>query len=73
MQFIMFNVTNAEAVIASGEKPRLEEVGPFSYRYVPPGIQARFYRTESWLGSTFSTGHVYGWVVEVRRRGDRLE
>ncbi|XP_043189888.1 sensory neuron membrane protein 2-like [Amphibalanus amphitrite] len=32
MQFIMFNVTNAEAVIARGEKPMLQEVGPFSYR-----------------------------------------
>ena len=32
MQFIMFNVTNAEAVISRGEKPQLQEVGPFSYR-----------------------------------------
>ena len=37
MQFIMFNVTNSDAVISRGEKPRLEEVGPFSYRLVQLG------------------------------------
>ncbi|XP_037087387.1 lysosome membrane protein 2-like, partial [Pollicipes pollicipes] len=32
MQFIMFNVTNAEEVRTAGAKPQLQEVGPFSYR-----------------------------------------
>ncbi|XP_075230512.1 scavenger receptor class B member debris buster isoform X2 [Lycorma delicatula] len=39
----IFNVTNPEGFLSAGEKPRLEEIGPFVYREDMQKINIRFY------------------------------
>ena len=33
MQYFFFNYTNVEDIIANHSKPRVEQLGPYSYRY----------------------------------------
>ena len=39
VDFYLWNITNPDEIIIRGQKPKLEQVGPFSYSQV---IEARF-------------------------------
>ena len=39
VDFYLWNITNSDQIIKNGEKPKLEQVGPFSYSQV---IEVRF-------------------------------
>lgn len=43
----VFNMTNQDAFLNNGEKPRLQEIGPFVYRWVWPACTCAASRQQS--------------------------
>ena len=65
----MFSVTNPEAVVERGEKPDLQEIGPFVYQYQANRYDFSFNKDETDL--SFQRKQTY--IFDKEASGDRTE